>query len=126
MRGRPPPGAAAAEWAARGMGGVPLPCHVRPPSDEVSIFLTGVVCPAAAEGAVHTANRLSAAAVASTGGAGTGAPVPAPPGRQGPGTPVHAPPPPTRPPHSRTRAPPPPGRGPARFPSTPRPATATA
>src|SRR5260370_32133543 len=92
-----PPGAAATELADPGMGAVPLTCHVRPPSDEVSIFLTGVVCPAAAEGAVHTANRLSAAAVASTGGAGTRAPAPPPPGRQGPVTPGHPPPPPTRP-----------------------------
>src|SRR5260370_26824231 len=98
MTSMPPPGAAATELADPGMGAVPLTCHVRPPSDEVSIFLTGVVCPAAAEGAVHTANRLSAAAVASTGGGGPRAPGPAPPGRQGPLPAVPAPPPPTRPP----------------------------
>src|SRR5260370_41059628 len=98
MARMPPPGAAATELADPGMGAVPLTCHVRPPSDEVSIFLTGVVCPAAAEGAVHTANRLSAAAVASTGGAGARPPAPPPPGRPGPAPPGPPPPPPTRPP----------------------------
>src|SRR5260370_32069044 len=107
-----PPGAAATELADPGMGAVPLTCHVRPPSDEVSIFLTGVVCPAAAEGSVHTANRLSAAAVASTGGAGTRAPGAPPPGRQGPGTPGPAAPPPARPPGRDTLAPLTPHTGP--------------